>query len=72
MWQVESEVNDATAGRSQVSSVKKHTHEETLHDGRRGVREQEEEEDDGIAVVQHFSSLCELKQKTFRLLLTVY
>lgn len=57
MRQVQSEVNDATAGRRQIGLIKKHTHEEALHDGCCGESEQEEEEDDGIAVVQHFSSL---------------
>lgn len=39
--QVQSEVNDSTAGCCQVSLVEKHAHEEALHDGCRGESEQE-------------------------------
>lgn len=57
MREVESEVDDATAGRSQVSFVKEDAHEEALHDSSHSERQEEKEEDDGIAVIEHLSSL---------------
>lgn len=55
--EVEGEVDDATAGRRQVGLVEEDAQQEALHDGRRGEGEQEEEEDDGVTVVQHLPSL---------------
>lgn len=54
---VEGEVDDAAACSCQVSLVEEHTHQKTLHDGGDGERQQEQEHQDGVAVVQHFSSL---------------
>lgn len=60
---VEGEVNDAAARRGQVGLVEEDAEEEALHDGGRGEGEEKEEEDDGVAVVQHPSSL-ETREKT--------
>lgn len=60
MREVESEVDDATASRSQVGFVEEHAHEKTLHDSGHGECEEEQKEDNGIAVIQHFSSLGEI------------
>lgn len=55
--QVKGEVDDAAAGGSQVGLVEEDTHEEALHDGGHGEGQQEEEDKDGVAVIQHLSSL---------------
>lgn len=59
MRQIEGEVNDAAAGRCQVSLVEEHTHQETLHDSGDGESQQEEEDEKGVAVIQHLSTLRE-------------
>lgn len=61
MWHIEGEVDDATAGGCQVGLVEEHTHQETLHDGGDGESQQEEEDEDGVAVIQHLSTLREKK-----------
>jgi len=55
--QVEGEVDDATAGRCQVCFVEEYTQQETLHDGGHCESQQEEEDKDGVAVIQHLSTL---------------
>lgn len=57
MRKVEGEVHDAAAGGRQVGLVEEDAEEEALHDGGRGEGEQEKEEDERVAVVQHPSSL---------------
>lgn len=59
MRQVEGEVDDAAAGGGQVGLVEEDAHEETLHDGGHGEGQQEEEDQDGVAVIQNLSSLGE-------------
>lgn len=55
--QVQSEVDNAAAGCCQVGLVKEHTHEETLHDGGHSEREQEEENEERVTIVQHLPAL---------------
>lgn len=57
MRQVEGEVDDAAARCRQVGLVEEDAHQEALHDGRQGEGQQEQEEDDGVAVIQNFASL---------------
>lgn len=57
MRQIEGEVDDAAAGGSQVGLVEEHAHEETLHDGGHSESQQEKEDEDGVAVIQHLSTL---------------
>lgn len=59
--QIEGEVDDAAAGGCQVGLVEEHAHEETLHDGGHSESQQEKEDKDGVAVIQHLSSLREKK-----------
>lgn len=51
VWKVKGEVNNTTAGCSQVCLVEEDTKQEALHDGSRGEGEKKEEEDEGVAVV---------------------
>lgn len=55
--QVEGKINDSAAGCCQVGLVEEDAEEKALHDGGRGEGEQEEKEDEGVAVVQYPSSL---------------
>lgn len=55
--QVEGKVDDAAASGRQVGLVKKHAHQETLHDGGNGERQQKEEDENGVAVIQHLPTL---------------
>lgn len=64
VWQVEGEVDDAAAGSSQVGLVKEDAEQEALHDGGSGEREQKEEKDDRVAVVQNPPSLKTGKKHT--------
>lgn len=57
VWQIEGEVEYATASCCQVGLIEENAHEEALRDGRNSEGEQEEEEDDRVAVVQHFPPL---------------
>ncbi len=57
MRQIEGEVDDAAAGSCQVGFVKEDTHQETLHDGGNSESQQEKEDKDGVAVIQHLSTL---------------
>lgn len=57
MRQIEGEVDDAAAGGSQVGLVEEHAHEETLHDGGHSESQQEKEDEDAVAVIQHLSTL---------------
>lgn len=57
MRQVEGEVDDATAGSCKVGLVEENTHQETLHDGGNGESQQEEEDKDGVTVIQHLPTL---------------
>lgn len=66
MWQIEGEVDDAAAGGRHVGLVEEHTHQETLHDGGNGESQEEEEDEDGVAVIQHLSTLKERKVKDRR------
>lgn len=59
--QVQSEVNDAAAGRRKVGLVEEDAEEEALHDGSHGEGEQKEKEDGTVAVVQHSSSLGDIE-----------
>lgn len=59
MRQIEGEVDNAAAGSCQVGLVEEHAHEETLHDGGNGESQQEKEDKDRIAVIQHLSTLRE-------------
>lgn len=61
MRQIEGEVYDAAAGSCQVGLVEEHTHQETLHDGGDSKSQQEKEDKDGVAVIQHLSALREKK-----------
>ena len=64
MGQVEGEVDDAAARRRQVGLVEEHAHQEALHDGGDGERQQEEEDEDGVAVTQHLPTLRGQKRQT--------
>lgn len=55
--QIEGEIDDATAGGCQVGFVEEYTHKKTLHDGGDSEGQQEEEDKEGVAVIQHFSTL---------------
>lgn len=57
VWQVEGEVDDTTAGRGQAGLGKEGAEQEALHDRSRGESQQEQEEDERIAVVQDPSML---------------
>lgn len=73
--QVKGEVDDAAAGGSQVGLVEEDAHEEALHDGGDGEGQQEEEDKDGVAVIQHLSSLWgqpSWKTKTYSLYLHIF
>lgn len=48
--QIEAEVNEASAGSSQVGLREEGTDEETLHDGGGGKRQEEEEDNNWVAV----------------------
>lgn len=63
--QVEGEVDDATAGGCQVGLVEEHAHKETLHDGGDSEGQQEEEDNDGVAVIQHLSTLRHEKEDIY-------
>lgn len=51
MRQVESEVDDATTGCRQAGPGEEGAEQEALHDGCRGESQQEQEEDEWIAVM---------------------
>ena len=53
--QVEGEVDDAAAGGRKVGLVEEYAQEEALQDGGDGEGQQEEEHDDGVAVVEYLS-----------------
>ncbi len=55
--QIEGKIDDATAGSCQVGLVEEHTHQETLHNGGDSKSQQEEEDEKGVAVIQHLSTL---------------
>lgn len=57
MREVQGEVDDAAASRSQVGLIEEHTHQKALHDSGHSEREEEQEQDDGVAVIENFSSL---------------
>ena len=57
MGQVEGEVDDAAAGRRQVGLVEEDAEQEALHDGGQREGQQEEEHQQGVAVVQHLAAL---------------
>lgn len=57
MRKVQGEVDDAAASRSQVGLIEEYTHQKALHDSGHSEREEEQEQDDGIAVIEHFSNL---------------
>lgn len=57
MREVEGEVDDATASRSQVGLIEEHTHQETLHYSGHSECEEKQEQDDWITVIQHFAYL---------------
>lgn len=50
--QVKGEVDDTTAGRCQAGSGEEGAEQEALHDGSGGEGQQEQEEDEGVAVMQ--------------------
>lgn len=51
MWQVEGQVDEATAGCSQTGLGEEGAEQEALHDGRNGESQQEQEEDEWIAIL---------------------
>lgn len=57
MREVQGEVDDAAASCSQVGLIEEHAHQKALHDSGHSEREEEQEQDDRIAVIEHFSSL---------------
>lgn len=57
VWQVEGEVDDATAGCCQAGPGEEGAEQEALHDRSRGESRQEQEEDEWIAVMQDPSML---------------
>lgn len=61
MWQIEGEVDDPATGGRKVRLVEEYTHEETLHNGGNSERKQEKEDEDGVTVIQHLSTLRKRK-----------
>lgn len=62
--QVEGEVDDAAAGGRQVGLVEEDAHQEALHDGGHGEGQQEEEDQHGVAVVQHLPTLIDRSKES--------
>ena len=61
MGQVKGQVDHATARRRHVGLAEEHAQQEALRQGGRREAQQEEEDDEGVAVVQHPTSLgCEV------------
>ena len=52
MWQVEGEVDDTTTGCCQTGPGEEGAEQEALHDRSNGESQQEQEEDERIAVMQ--------------------
>ena len=64
--QVESEVDDAPAGRCQVGTREQGADEETLHDGYHAERPQEQEHDTWVTVRQQVAHLRREKERKQR------
>lgn len=64
VWKVEGEVDDAAAGGCQVGLIEEDAHQETLHDRGHGESQQEKEDEQGVAVIQHLPTLSGKKRCT--------
>lgn len=64
VWKIKGEVEDTAAGGRQVGLVEEDAHQETLHDRGDGERQQEKEDEYGVAVIQHLPTLAEKKRCT--------